>query len=197
VVVALDGTVVTVGRGRRYEPTGPSGPSGQLAGTHVAHAEVNALAQLGTSRHWDDHMLLTTLEPCGMCHGAVVQSTLRRLVFAAPDPYGGTGAMSFDNPQSQRRPLTVEGPLPDERGAFATLLHIIWLLERPSAGHVVAGHDAALPKLTEYARAVRADFLVAATRGDCSAGWQIAGRAPLDELLRARRQPEQEPSIGS
>jgi tRNA(Arg) A34 adenosine deaminase TadA len=101
VVVALDGTVVAAGRGRRYEP---AGPSGQLAGTHVAHAEVNALAQLGTSRHGDGHTLLTTLEPCGMCHDAAVQPTLSRLVFAAPDPYRPQIASFCAGSATARRP---------------------------------------------------------------------------------------------
>ena len=130
-------------------------------------------------------MLLTTLEPCGMCHGAAVRSTLSRLVFVAPeDPYGGTAAMSFDNPQSRRRPLVVEGPLPDQRGAFATLLQTVWLLERPSAGHVVAEHYASLPKLTECARAVRADLLAAAADGDYAVELLEQGE-DVDRRIRA------------
>jgi tRNA(adenine34) deaminase len=43
VVVDPGGGLVTQGRSRSTEPTGPSG---QLAGTCLAHAEVNALAGL-------------------------------------------------------------------------------------------------------------------------------------------------------
>jgi hypothetical protein len=35
----------------------------QLAFCHIAHAEINALALLPPVRHYEDHMLLTTLEP--------------------------------------------------------------------------------------------------------------------------------------
>ncbi len=44
VVLNAEGIVVAEARGRRYET---AAPPGQLAGSHVAHAEVNALAQLG------------------------------------------------------------------------------------------------------------------------------------------------------
>jgi tRNA(Arg) A34 adenosine deaminase TadA len=73
VVIDAAGAIVAEGRGRRYEP---AAPPGQLAGTHVAHAELNALAQLGADRHYEDHALLTTLEPCGMCHGAAIQASI-------------------------------------------------------------------------------------------------------------------------
>lgn len=73
VVLNSSDVIVAEGRGRRYEKTGPPR---QLASTHVAHTELNALAQLGADRHYQDHVLLTTLEPCGMCHGAAVQATV-------------------------------------------------------------------------------------------------------------------------
>jgi NAD(P)-dependent dehydrogenase (short-subunit alcohol dehydrogenase family) len=31
----------------------------QLAGSHIAHGEINALAQLTADRHYEDHALLT------------------------------------------------------------------------------------------------------------------------------------------
>jgi tRNA(Arg) A34 adenosine deaminase TadA len=37
---------------------------------------VNALAQMPSERHWEDTLLLTSLEPCLMCHGAAIQSTV-------------------------------------------------------------------------------------------------------------------------
>jgi tRNA(adenine34) deaminase len=76
VVVSAAGDIVAEGRGRRYEP---AGPPGQLAGSQIAHAEINALAQLTSDRHYEDHALLTTLEPCGMCHGAAVQASVGSL----------------------------------------------------------------------------------------------------------------------
>lgn len=183
VVVGPDASIVAVGRGRRYEATAPDR---QLAGSQIAHGEVNALAQLGTERHWEDHVLLTTLEPCGMCHGAAVQATVGQLHYAAPDPYGGTAAVRFGTPQSHRRPLIVRGPLGDQRGAFATLLHIVWLMQRPSASHVVDLHDSLLPSITSFARHVAKDLQRAAAMADYDAALQIASDAPVAELAPAR-----------
>jgi tRNA(Arg) A34 adenosine deaminase TadA len=87
VVVDDQGTIIAEGRGRRYEATTPPG---QLAGTHIAHPEVNVLAQLSAHRDWEHVLLLTTLEPCAMCHGAAVQSTVTGFAFAGRDPYAGT-----------------------------------------------------------------------------------------------------------
>ncbi|MGH3503305.1 MAG: deaminase [Nocardioidaceae bacterium] len=174
VVTSADGSIVAAGRGRRYEPTGPAG---ELANVHIAHAEINALARLDTSRHWEDHRLLTTLEPCGMCHGAAVQATLGAVSFAGPDPYGGTATLTWDCPQPSRRPLEITGPLPDSRGAFATLLHIVWLMER-GADHVVAEHSKAIPDFTDYAMAIRPDLVAAAVHDDYPAAWDLCVKAP-------------------
>jgi len=142
VVVDATGVIVAEGRGRRYEKTGPPG---ELANSHVAHAEVNALARLGADRHYRDHALLTTLEPCGMCHGAAVQATVGSLAYAGSDPYAGTGGLVFGTPQARRRTLLVTGPLADERGRLAELLHIVWLLQMPAGPHVLAAQREGLP----------------------------------------------------
>lgn len=98
VVTDASGSIVVEGRGRRYEP--PSlGP--HLSNCHVAHAELNALALLPPDRHYEDHTLVTTLEPCCMCHGAVIQATVRTVHFAGPDPYGGSAHMQVDTPQPE------------------------------------------------------------------------------------------------
>ena len=175
VVVAPDGSVVATGRGRRYER---DGPARHLANSHVAHAEINALAQLEATRRWEDHLLLTTLEPCGMCHGAAIQARVSTVVYAGPDPYGGTAGLRFFSPQSRRRPLSVVGPLADARGAFATLLHLVWLMERTTAAHVVAEHEKALPEFTRYCSIVRRDLLVAAAGDDYAAAFALATEAP-------------------
>ena len=148
VVLNSSGVIVAEGRGRRYEKTGPPR---QLASTPVAHAELNALAQLGADRHYQDHLLLTTLEPCGMCHGAAVPATVGSLAYAGSDPYAGTGDLVFGTPQARHRPLRVTGPLEDERGRLAELLHIVWLLRWPAGPHVLAAQQAALPAQVDLA----------------------------------------------
>lgn len=179
VIVDGAGRVIGAGRGRRYET---AGPAGQLAGSHIAHAEINALAQLESGQHWEYATLLTTLEPCGMCHGAAIQSTLTRLYFAGRDPYGGTGGLRWrcDNPQARRRQLSVAGPLPGARGALAEIMHIAFLLSRESAAHIVRLHDETMPQLTSYTRHTRDVLADALRRDDYPAAVDLAAAAPRD-----------------
>lgn len=125
-VIDADGAVVATGRGRRYEA---AVEDRQLAHSHIAHAEVNALALLPPNRHYDDHVLLTSLEPCCMCVGAAVQSTFRSVRYAARDPYAGASTMVIDTPQSRRRPLHVDGPEPGLVGTLSEVLHVRWLAD--------------------------------------------------------------------
>jgi tRNA(adenine34) deaminase len=177
VVVDGAGRVIGAGRGRRYET---AGPAGQLAGSHIAHAEVNALAQLESGQDWEHATLLTTLEPCGMCHGAAIQSTVARLYFAGRDPYGGTAGLCFDTPQARRRQLRVAGPLPGARGALAEIMHIAFLLSRESAAHVIRVHDETLPQLTSYTRQIRGVLEEALRRDDFPTAVDLAAAGPRD-----------------
>jgi tRNA(adenine34) deaminase len=71
----------------------------------TAHAEMivirNAAEQLGSWR-LTDTTLYTTLEPCPMCAGAIVQSRITRLVFGAWDPKAGACGSIFDIPAERR-----------------------------------------------------------------------------------------------
>jgi tRNA(Arg) A34 adenosine deaminase TadA len=155
VVTGPSGEIVAEGRGRRYEPRS-DGP--QLTHSHIAHAEVNALALLPPDRHYEDHALLTTLEPCCMCLGATVQATVTRLCYAGRDPYGGAAGLIIDTPQARSRPLRVEGPLPGRPGRFAELLHVRQLAEAGSV-KVLAEQQRGLPDIYAAATSVAADDL--------------------------------------
>ena len=73
----------TVGRGYN-SPIGRTDP--------CAHAEILALREaartVGNYRLVDCD-LYVTLEPCGMCAGALVHSRVRRLIFGATEPKAG------------------------------------------------------------------------------------------------------------
>ena len=172
VVTDAAGVIVAEGRGRRFES---AAPPGQLAWTGVAHAELNALAQLGPDRHYTDHALLTTLEPCAMCHGAAIQASVGSLAYAGADPYGGTAAVVFGTPQARHRPLPVAGPLPDERGRLSELLHITWIM-RVAGPHVLAAQQQALPALAALAARPSTQRLLAEA---------AAARTPLPALRAA------------
>lgn len=61
-------------------------------GDPTAHAEILVLrAASNHYQHWRliGGTLYTTLEPCPMCAGAMIQARIDRLVFGAYDPKGG------------------------------------------------------------------------------------------------------------
>ena len=63
----------------------------------TAHAEIvairSAAKKLGNYR-LDELTMVVTLEPCGMCAGAIAQSRIKRLVFGSFDEkYGAVGSV--------------------------------------------------------------------------------------------------------
>jgi tRNA(Arg) A34 adenosine deaminase TadA len=82
-VITRDGEVVAAGRNRLFE----SDPGDDvLAGSSLAHAELNALAKLPFGTKGDGLELWTTLQPCLQCLGAIRLSPVRRVRVLAPDP---------------------------------------------------------------------------------------------------------------
>ena len=128
-VVAADGTLVARARNRRHEQ---AAPRGQLANTRIAHAEVNALAQLPTDADYSSLALYSNVEPCCLCMGAALQTGLGQVHYAWADAYAGAAAMTVPNLQVQRRPVVVRGPGPPEASLVtAALLACHYVLVRP------------------------------------------------------------------
>ena len=77
----------------------------------TAHAEIVALRsaseKLGSWR-LDDLTLVVTLEPCAMCAGAILQSRVKRLVFAAWDEKAGAVGSVMDVIRDPRALTKVE-----------------------------------------------------------------------------------------
>ena len=71
----------------------------------TAHAEIvairNAAKKLGNYR-LDDLTMVVTLEPCGMCAGAIAQSRIKRLVFGSFDEKAGAVGSVWDLLRDQR-----------------------------------------------------------------------------------------------
>ena len=82
-----------------------------------------------------------------MCLGAAVQTTVTTLRYGGRDPYGGTGHIEVDTPQARRRPLSVLGPLPDVRGRFSELLHVLWLVDFGASAAVLAEQERGIPEI--------------------------------------------------
>ena len=120
VIAAPDGEIVAEGRNRIFEGRAPAG---ELAGTRLAHAEVNALAHLDLSRRWEDHTLYTSLEPCVLCVGAALLSTIGGIRYASVDVVGGgftTRSLSLDRKHGP--PVEREGPLEGPLALFSESL---------------------------------------------------------------------------
>ena len=85
-VIDDDGNILGMGANLREQDNDPT-----------AHAEIvairNAAKKLGNYR-LDDLTMVVTLEPCGMCAGAIAQSRIKRLVFGSFDEkYGAVGSV--------------------------------------------------------------------------------------------------------
>ena len=86
----------------------------------TAHAEIvairNAASEIGNYR-LDDLTMVVTLEPCGMCAGAIAQSRIKRLVFGSFDEkYGAVGSV-WDLLRDTRaiyKPEVISGVLDEE-----------------------------------------------------------------------------------
>jgi hypothetical protein len=115
-----------------------------------------------------------------MCLGAAVQSTITRLHFAGRDPYGGAARMVVDTPQAQRRPLGLTGPLPDQRGRFAELIHVRWLLDFGAAGPALDTQRLGIPDVYQVAGQPAISTLFGQLRADrAGAGEAMAATAAL------------------
>ena len=86
VVTDGHGSVLSRGRNRIHER---SGPSGAVFGHKLAHTELNALLSLD-HREYDPRacVLWITTEPCPLCVGAARMSEVGGLRYAAREPWG-------------------------------------------------------------------------------------------------------------
>jgi tRNA(adenine34) deaminase len=172
VVTDTDGSIVASGRNRLAE----SEPGDDhLAGTSVAHAELNALAKLRWGAHGGNRLTLwTTLEPCLQCAAAIRMAPIAEVRVLAPDPL-------FRNVEQMREiaphlggqwPVYFPHPA-DPFAVFALLLQthafVFWGIDN-------ARWMNALPRITARARALH-------DSGDLMA--LAAADTSLDDALRA------------
>jgi tRNA(adenine34) deaminase len=112
-VVVQNGEVIARARNRPVSGCDPT-----------AHAEMLALRaaaeRLGNYR-LNGCDVYTTLEPCAMCAGALVQARIRRLVYAAADPKAGavhSHLRLLEAPHLNHRVEVVAGVLAEEAAAL-------------------------------------------------------------------------------
>jgi len=112
-VVVREGEVIGRGFNRRESDGDP-----------LAHAEILAIrAAAHAVGDWrlGGCDLYVTLEPCAMCAGAMVNSRIERLIFAARDPkagYCGSLGNLVQDARLNHRVEIVEGVLAEESGAL-------------------------------------------------------------------------------
>ena len=169
VVVDGNGEVIARGRSRRGENIAPPN---QLVGSRLAHAEVNALAQLSIDQY-RGLTLYATLEPCFLCAAAAAMSHVPFVRFAGADPmWRFVQNLPENHAELRNRWPRVEGPLSDPIGAFASLLPILDRIGRNPLGLRVEEYERWRPDLVALARGI-----TAAGQLDALAG------APLDRAF--------------
>lgn len=133
-VVVLDGRVVSQAHNLRETLDDPT-----------AHAERLALSLAGRAlRTWrlDRCTLYSTLEPCPMCAGALLQARIARLVFGASDPKAGACSSLYrltTDPRLPHRTPVTPGLLSDDCGALLTRFFRRRRPAKPSVPHPTEG----------------------------------------------------------
>ena len=99
-VVVLNHKIIGKGHNRRVIDDDP-----------LAHAEMLAIRDAAkTLGHWrlDGATIYVTLEPCPMCAGALVQTRLQKVVWAADDPKAGAARSRYQLCDDRRMPHRLE-----------------------------------------------------------------------------------------
>ena len=119
-IVDGEGNILSRGRNRIMEE---QAEAPYACGNTLAHAELNALLALQADRPTRHAAsLYTTTEPCPLCLGAFYMSSVRRLHFAAREPYAGSANLLGTTPYLSRKPIQVVGPTDPDLEILITAL---------------------------------------------------------------------------
>jgi creatinine deaminase len=77
-VMAEDGKVLAVGHNKRVQEGDP-----------IAHGEMDCLRQAGRRNSYKNVTLYTTLSPCMMCAGTIVQFGIKRVIIGENENFAG------------------------------------------------------------------------------------------------------------
>jgi len=147
VITDASGRVVARGRNRILDAPA----AGELGGSRLAHAEMNALLSLSSAETYEDWTLYSSLEPCHLCLAAAVGVRVGGVLYAAPDPYAGAAEKLPPTRDHLAHPVAVEGPLPGPGGLLPELLHVAHFLWRRPDGDVVRFYREHRPEIVEAA----------------------------------------------
>ena len=77
-VLARNGEILAQGRNQRVQKGDP-----------IAHGEMDALRKAGRQKTYKDTVLYTSLSPCMMCSGTIVQFGIPKVVIGENKTFGG------------------------------------------------------------------------------------------------------------
>ena len=143
VICDAEGTIIAEGRNRIGETTAPPG---RLCNTGLAHAEIDALAQLRMG-DWVDHVLYTSLEPCLLCRSAITMAHVGRVEYLAADSLcEGLDRLPDINGHASRRYPRLSGPSVGIEADFAAVLPMAVLMLFSRDGDTVAHYREHAPR---------------------------------------------------
>ena len=139
VVVDPYGMIAAEGRNRIFDAGDP--PRRQLAGSWLAHAELNAIAQIDVerSRAAAGWAVYSTWEPCPLCAGAITVAFRGRITvgYACRDPLSSGLRVLTDTDIGRRRQWQIQqlgGPF----AVFAELLLAVYTVQARSTSLTAA-----------------------------------------------------------
>jgi tRNA(Arg) A34 adenosine deaminase TadA len=145
VVTNDDGEVVARGHNQFFH----EGP-GPITATYMAHAEMNALAQVPVGRG-PRYSLYSTFEPCFMCSSTMLLYRIEEISFAATDPlWHGMDEWLLTAPWVMVHPAPIRTRLEGELSVLGYVLHVSRLASI-APPHVIAAHVGAARPAFEFA----------------------------------------------
>lgn len=164
-ITGADGAVVATGRNRIYHDTGGDDP---IAGSLIAHAEMNAMAKVPQDVALEDATLWTTLEPCAMCAASCAMAHVGAVRFLGWDPL--FDGMRAETPKTndwiaRRWPIYRAEPL-STWTVLAMVLAFHGIAARNADGRTMKAHRAGAPEITGLTEDLVAKRTLAAFRDE-------------------------------
>jgi len=165
------GYIRSSGRSRSNEQS--SDDPRHIHGNLLSHAEVNALLSLDDSQY-DPHecLLYTTVEPCPLCIGAVCMARIKKIIYAARDPYAGSIDLLDANSYIRANGISSEGPMSGDMENIVIGMQVDFFLraKRRSLHPLMNAWQEVLPKGLELGRElVRSNILLSKSDQGASA----------------------------
>jgi tRNA(Arg) A34 adenosine deaminase TadA len=158
VITSQDGRIVASGRNSVYDP---QPEAGLLHGTKLAHAEMNAFAEVPTAYDLADCTLWSTQQPCVLCAAAAMMVEIGAVRFLAADPlFSGLERMPTLDPYIADYWPRYDGPSEDDRWVVsALLLQLNAAASRNPGGRVLATSRQAEPETAQLIEQIVAEGL--------------------------------------